>query len=110
MQDVRDQMEDRPQVALILAYDAGGKLLLGRRRDNGLWVVPGGHVEDDECPCCAAKRELREETGLGAYSLTPAAGVRPNPPELPELHVFTALVAGIPHGHLDPDREVADWF
>lgn len=109
MQDVQEGTVERPQVALVLAFDAGGRLLLGHRRDGSGWTLAGGHVEDDECPDCAARRELWEEAGLRAYSMSPAVGVRPNPPEYPELHVYTAMVSGLPHPHLDPDAECDEW-
>ena len=40
------------------------RLVLIRRRDNGLWSLPGGIVDWGEDLATAAKRELAEETGL----------------------------------------------
>lgn len=100
------------QVALVMAYDAAGRLLLGRRHDTGAWTLPGGHVEPGEVPEDAARRELKEEAGLDAFSLSPLHGVRqPAGEGRPVLHVFTCLVGmhAAPHGHLDPDREAAEW-
>jgi 8-oxo-dGTP diphosphatase len=50
-----------------LAYDADGRLLLVRRRNDpgrGLWSVPGGRVEPGETDAEAVVREMAEETGL----------------------------------------------
>jgi ADP-ribose pyrophosphatase YjhB (NUDIX family) len=50
-----------------LAYDAEGRLLLIRRRNDpgsGLWSVPGGRVEPGETDAQAVVREMAEETGL----------------------------------------------
>lgn len=47
-------------------FDEGGRLLLARHVDGGLWATPGGAVEPGESPQQAARRELREETGLHA--------------------------------------------
>lgn len=41
-----------------------GKLLMGKRRDNGKWTIPGGHVEPQETMREGAIRELWEETGI----------------------------------------------
>ncbi len=46
-----------------------GQLLLQRRRDNGCWGMHGGCVELGEEVEAAARRELREETGLVAGRL-----------------------------------------
>jgi len=48
----------------VACLDAGGRLLLVRRRDNGQWDLPGGRVEPGERVEEAAGRELKEETGL----------------------------------------------
>jgi len=95
------------RVALVTAYDSVGRLLLGVRRSNGRWTLPGGHIEDGEDPKDGAIRELLEETGLHPKSLsfvtkyTTPAGV--------ELNIYSAYVMGEPHSHLDPDDEVDEW-
>ena len=44
--------------------DAQGRVLLQRRRDNGLWGFPGGLIELGESASDAIRREFREEVGL----------------------------------------------
>lgn len=39
------------------------------------WVAPGGHVDRDELPREAARREVREETGLAVDLLEPETTV-----------------------------------
>ena len=41
-----------------------GEVLLHRHRKLGMWLPPGGHIEENELPDEAAVREVFEETGL----------------------------------------------
>ena len=47
-----------------MVRDAHGRVLLQRRRDNGLWGFPGGLIELGESATDAIRREFREEVGL----------------------------------------------
>ena len=61
-----------------IIFNEAGQTLLTRRADNGLWCVPGGHLDFDEDIRQTAVREALEETGLrveierlvGMYSVT----------------------------------------
>jgi ADP-ribose pyrophosphatase YjhB (NUDIX family) len=57
------------------------KVLLTRRMDNGLWCLPGGHMEPGESieECCV--REVLEETGL-QVRVKRLTGVYSNPDQL----------------------------
>jgi 8-oxo-dGTP pyrophosphatase MutT (NUDIX family) len=50
-------------VAVFVVWE--GKVLLHRHRKLGMWLPPGGHIEENELPDEAAVREALEETGLG---------------------------------------------
>lgn len=50
-------------------FNAQGEILLIRRRDDGLWAMPGGGFEVGETPAEAACREAWEETGLAVEPL-----------------------------------------
>jgi ADP-ribose pyrophosphatase len=58
-------MWGRQVCALGLVWDASGqKILLVKRTDVPVWVLPGGGVEEGETPTRAVVREVFEESGL----------------------------------------------
>jgi hypothetical protein len=52
------------QIASVAVVNADGRVLFGKRRDDGRWTLPGGHLEPGEAPIVGAARELAEETGI----------------------------------------------
>lgn len=97
-----------PEAVVVVATDAYGRVLFGRRADTGKFTLPAGGLNPGEPPADGARRELKEETGLDADSLTPLQ-IIPLPTAL--IYCFSAHVRGIPHSRNDPDQEVAseDW-
>ncbi len=53
----------------VICVDERGRILLGRRSDNGKWGYAGGAAEIDEYIEDCAKRELYEEMGVIAEEL-----------------------------------------
>ncbi|MGC1308374.1 MAG: NUDIX hydrolase [Phormidesmis sp.] len=71
-----------------------GRIVLIRRRDNGLWSLPGGMVDWDEDIPTAAARELKEETGLTLTAVGRLVGVYSAAGRDPRFHsVCVALEA-----------------
>jgi 8-oxo-dGTP pyrophosphatase MutT (NUDIX family) len=51
--------------AMIISADHGSdRIVLHKHKRLGLWLQPGGHIDDDESVPDAAVREAQEETGL----------------------------------------------
>ena len=71
--DLRKQVGRRPLLqvgASVIVEDGDGRVLLEKRTDNRQWGYAGGGTELDERVEDAARRELYEETGLVAHSMT----------------------------------------
>lgn len=91
------------------------QVLLGQRAANafkgGLWCLPGGFIEFDEDFLTAARREVREETGL-VVSIRGILSVITNF-LLPDLHTLViVLLAEVTGGELCPGDDIAavSWF
>jgi len=59
--------------ARAIVQDDLQRILLVKRSDNGLWVMPAGSIELEESILDCVKREVFEETGLTVLSAEPIA-------------------------------------
>ena len=109
---VKNAEELRKEVSTV-AVMHNGKMLMGKRRDNGKWTAPGGHLEKGEKPLDGAVRELYEESGIEA-----------DPKDLKFIRTIKNPENGyVVHGYRydidekaatsmkqDPDGEVYRWY
>ncbi len=104
-------VHDAATVVLVRDADAGLECLMLRKTKGqafgGLWVFPGGRVEDVDGTGLdgarvAAVREAEEETGLvlDADALVPFAHWNP-PAEAPRRYATWFFLAGLPEGAAD---------
>ncbi len=84
----------RPDSVTILPFDDKGRLLLIKEYRHGfkknVWFLPAGRVDKDESPLLAAKRELREETGMGARILKKVYQKSPSNTLIWNIHIYAA--------------------
>lgn len=94
---------------------SGDEILCGRRRDNGLWTNPGGHIDAGEDIRDAAVREVREETGLvidrnSLKHLDSAVLTSHRTGKEFVVHAFTASVnKKEATNQIDPDKEFEEF-
>ncbi|HXE74674.1 MAG TPA: NUDIX hydrolase [Candidatus Xenobia bacterium] len=98
---------------VVLPVFADGHILLVRQyrhaADSFLWELVAGHIEPNERPVEAARRELREETGYEARRFKRLLTFFPTPGFLTErMHLYraTGLRAGPSRPEEDEDFEV----
>lgn len=81
-------------MAFVIVRDALGRLLLARRSGvsygDGMWGLPGGHVERDEPLVTAAARETWEEVGIriAVEDLSPIGMIRYADDDMTGLDVY----------------------
>jgi 8-oxo-dGTP pyrophosphatase MutT (NUDIX family) len=74
------------------------KILLMKHQKIGLWLQPGGHIEENEMPHETAKRETKEETGFKVeFENVPESDYQEKAKDLPEP--FMVNVHQIEEGH-----------
>lgn len=108
------QVQPKPmQQVSVVGLLAGHKMLLGKRRDSGKWVLPGGGNAGDESPEQCASRELQEETGIEiAPEKMTRVGMSMGQDEQNLYQVETFIVntdVEPATGKFDPDQEVDHW-
>lgn len=88
-----------------------GKVLLVRRRDNGLWELPGGVVEPDDSLEGAVAREVKEESGV-EVDVVRLSGVYKNIRVKGRYVVSLAFLCRAVGGELTTGDETTDvgWF
>jgi len=69
-------MANLQQFQAKICYTAAGilihdrKILLVQHKKLGIWLAPGGHMEENELPHCAAEREFFEEAGIKVRAIS----------------------------------------
>ncbi|HEU4325603.1 MAG TPA: NUDIX domain-containing protein [Roseiflexaceae bacterium] len=89
----------RDFTATTFVVQANRTLLLLHRK-LGKWFPPGGHIDPHELPDQAARREVREETGLEVELLS-QGGLLGAVPVLPQPYCILLETISPDHQHID---------
>ena len=103
-----DPVKELASVAVLNNHN----LLMGHRRDNHKWTLPGGHLDPGERPYDGAIRELWEEAGIkaGYLSLLGSERVTTFSGKTYIIHSFSLYTSGRPTSLAnDPDQEIMEW-
>lgn len=88
-----------------IILDEADRVLLVKHTESDVWLYPGGHIEPNEDPAEAVRREIREEVGIEVdifaeqHFSHPAVVVVPSPFTILVMDVADAQIG--PHQHID---------
>ncbi|MFZ0594602.1 MAG: NUDIX hydrolase [Bryobacteraceae bacterium] len=105
-----------PGSAVMIAVDDRNRVLLVRQfrlpARQKLWEIPAGRLDPGETPLKAAKRELREETGVRAKHWIKLASFYASPGYVAEkMNLFLAMELTLGEQDLmDDERIEIGWF
>lgn len=86
------------ETAIGIVFDEAERVLLVKRRDVPVWVLPGGGIDEGETPEDATVREVAEETGVSVEITRKTAEYAPGGKLTLPVHVFACEVKeGVPH-------------
>ncbi len=86
-----------PTVDVIVELDNGHIVLIERKNEPKGWALPGGFVDYGEKLEDAARREVREETGL-EVELRSLLGAYSDPARDPRQHNMSVVYIGVADG------------
>ena len=66
-----DYVNDSKLKFAVIIAQCNGKWVLCKHKQRDTWEFPGGHREPGESIDETARRELREESGAGEFTITP---------------------------------------
>lgn len=114
LQRVLNIANQNPQIVTVGILN-GSNILTGKRRDNGLQVSPGGHMDQGETPEQAAIREVMEESGIeiSESNLEKISTKTITSPRTGKDFILHAYLAKVDHESPttknDPDKEITEW-
>lgn len=102
---------DSPYYVAVVPINRNGRVLLGKRREDGIWTTPAGGANPNETPEDCAVREAWEEAQLPVYKdKLELIGVKTAPDGKPvHCYLYRSPIADTSTAG-DPDREAPQWM
>jgi len=99
---------DIEKISKVIIFDEDRNILILQRADHMKWSpkkwdLPGGHLKNKETAKIAAKREVKEETGLSINKLAQIG-------EVGDITVFEAIVNKKSEVKLDDENSDYKWI
>lgn len=107
---IKKSMEESPYYVAVVPINPLGQVLMGKRKEDGIWTTPAGGADLGETPEAAAVRECWEEANLVVREeqLVPL-GSKLAPNGKP-VHCFLFRCEQVfTETKSDPDRELNEW-